>query len=80
MTDLEAVMFYAKWQGRYEANRDEDLRKADRHTLSAEMRLHFRDNAFFMQQEAEKNRRLAEEAALRVRAVLFAAADREATP
>ena len=78
MTDLEAVMYHMNWVGRYEADRDDCERKLVWPSLSAEMRRFYSEHAKRMQQEADKNRRLAEEAAARVRAVLMAAADREA--
>ena len=78
MNDLEFVMFHAKWQGRYGAICDDYLSLARKHSESPDMAQYYNERAQAMKELAARHAQSAKEAAARVRAVLFAAADREA--
>ena len=77
MNDLEFVIHHATWQGRYEATCNDYLALA-RQSESADMAQYYGERAQAMKELAERHAQSAKEAAARVRAVLFAAADREA--
>ena len=80
MTDLEAVMFHMKWVGRYEATCDDYLRLARENNANgwSNMAEYYDERAQAMRELAGQHAQSAEKAAARVRAVLMAAADREA--
>ena len=78
MNDLEFVIFHATWQGRYEATCDDYLALARQHSELPQMAQYYGERAQAMKELAERHAQSAKEAAARVRAVLFAAADREA--
>lgn len=76
--DLESVMFHATSLGRYEAICDNYLLLARQHSESPDMAQYYDERAQAMRELACQHAQSAEKAAARVRAVLFAAADREA--
>lgn len=79
MTDLEAVRLHAYWRGRWARLLDDARRKVEDATHD-DMRKYYESQVRDLEWQVKTHTRREEAAAGRVRAVLAAAADREATP